>query len=66
MVYHLMGEYIVYNIYIWQHPVLGGILLMNFLKKSVDTLYSNLMGFNSFSMKSTDSGKISFNNFRKV
>ena len=39
----------------------GWYFTYEFSRKSVDTLYSHLMGFNSFSVKSTDSGQISFN-----
>ena len=44
----------------------GWYFTYEFSRKSVDTLYSHLMGFYSFSVKSTDSGQISFNNLGKV
>ena len=44
----------------------GWYFTYEFSRKSVDTLYCHLMEFNSFSVKSTDSGQISFNNLGKV
>ena len=45
---------------------IGRYFIYEFSRKSVDTLYCHLMELNSFSVKSTDSGQISFNNLGKV
>ena len=44
----------------------GWYFTYEFSRISVDTLYSHLTGFYSFSVMSTDYGQISFNNFGKV
>ena len=47
-------------------PSTGWYFTYEISRKTVDTLYSHLMGFYSFSVKSTDSGQISFNILGKV